>query len=85
MWIVCNNIFVSNSVGGYAFSSRHSPPPAPDQRPYVKVNPTLVSISYLLHGPCCWGGGEGEEGVNSFRSLSRVIFTVPPNSKFQLI
>jgi hypothetical protein len=45
MWIVCNNIFVSNSVGGYVFSSRHSPPPAPDQRPYVKVDPTLVSIS----------------------------------------
>ena len=51
MWIVCNNIFVSNSVGGYVFSSRHSPPPAPDQRPYVKVDPTLVSISKLLHGP----------------------------------
>ncbi len=35
------------------------------------------------------GGGEGEEGVNSFRSLSKsfrwLIFTVPPNSKFQLI
>ncbi len=30
MWIVCNNIFVGNSVRGDAFSSRHSPHPAPD-------------------------------------------------------
>ncbi len=45
MWIVCNNIFVGNSVGGDEFSSRNSPPPAPDRRPYVKVDPTLVSIS----------------------------------------
>jgi hypothetical protein len=45
MWIICNNIFVGNSVGGDVLSSRHSPPPAPDQRPYVKVDPTLVSIS----------------------------------------
>jgi hypothetical protein len=45
MWIVCNNIFVGNSVRGDVFSSRHSPPPAPDRRPYVKVDPTLVSIS----------------------------------------
>ena len=45
MWIVCNNIFVGNSVRGDVFSSRHSPPPAPDRRPYVKVAPSLVSIS----------------------------------------
>jgi hypothetical protein len=45
MWIVCNSIFVGNSVGGDVFSSRHSPPPAPDRRPYIKVDPTLVSIS----------------------------------------
>ncbi len=45
MWIVCNNIFVGNSVEGVVFSSRHSPPPVPDRRPYVKVDPTLVSIS----------------------------------------
>ena len=45
MWIVCNNKFVGNSVGGDVFSSGHSPPPAPDRRPYVKVDPTLVSIT----------------------------------------
>ncbi len=45
MWIVSNNIFVGNGVRGDVFSSRHSPPPAPDRRPYVKVDPTLVSIS----------------------------------------
>jgi hypothetical protein len=45
MWVVCNNIFVDNSVGGDVSSSRHFPPPAPDLRPYVKVDPTLVSIS----------------------------------------
>ncbi len=45
MWIVCNNIFVGNSVTGDVFYSRHSPTPAPDRRPYVKVDPTLVSIS----------------------------------------
>ena len=41
MWIVCNNIFVGNSVRGDVFSSRHSPPPAPDRRPYVKVDPYI--------------------------------------------
>jgi hypothetical protein len=45
MWVVCNNIFVDNSVGGDVSLSRHSPPPAPDRRPYVKVDLTLVSIS----------------------------------------
>jgi hypothetical protein len=62
MWIVCNNIFVGNSVGGDVLSSRHSPPPAPDQRPNVKVDPTMVSIPFLLHGPHCWGGGGGGGG-----------------------
>ncbi len=63
MWIVCNNIFVGNSVGGYVFSSRHSPPPAPDwrqSRPYIDLHLLITSWSPLLRGG---GGGGGAEFI----------------------
>jgi hypothetical protein len=63
MWIVCNNIFVGNSVGGYVFSSRHSPPPAPDRRPYVKVNlHWSPSLNYFMVPVVVGGGGGGGGG-----------------------
>ena len=32
---------VGNSEGGDVSSPRHSPPPTPDRRPYVKVDPYI--------------------------------------------
>jgi len=61
MWIVCNNIFISNSVGGYVFSSRHSPPPFPlggpkADRIHMKVKdpiPSHCDILYNLYVRYC--------------------------------